>query len=27
MVARQLGQRLPRRITDGVWQWTRLSRE
>jgi len=27
MVARQLGQRLPRRIAAGVWQWTRLSRE
>ena len=27
MVARQLGQRLPRTIADGVWQWTRLSRE
>lgn len=27
MVARQLGQRLPRSIADGVWQWTRLSRE
>jgi uncharacterized damage-inducible protein DinB len=27
MVARQLGQRLPRAIAGGVWQWTRLSRE
>ena len=27
MVARQLGQRLPRSIAGGVWQWTRLSRE
>ena len=27
MVARQLGQRLPRRVTEGIWQWTRLSRE
>ena len=26
MVARQLGQRLPRRVTEGIWQWTRLSR-
>ena len=27
MVASQLGQRLPRRVAGGVWQWTRLSRE
>ncbi len=27
MVARQLGQRLPRSVTEGLWQWTRLSRE
>ena len=27
MVARQLGQRLPRSVTGGIWQWTRLSRE
>jgi len=27
MVARQLGQRLPRSVTDGIWQWTRMSRE
>jgi uncharacterized damage-inducible protein DinB len=27
MVARQLGQRLPRSVAGGVWQWTRLSRE
>ena len=27
MVARQLGQRLPRSVVGGVWQWTRLSRE
>ena len=27
MVARQLGQRLPRFVADGIWQWTRLSRE
>ena len=27
MLARQLGQRLPRSVADGVWQWTRLSRE
>lgn len=27
MVARQLGERLPRKVTDGLWQWTRLSRE
>jgi uncharacterized damage-inducible protein DinB len=26
MVARQLGERLPRQVTDGLWQWTRLSR-
>jgi uncharacterized damage-inducible protein DinB len=26
MVARQLGQRLPRTVAAGVWQWTRLSR-
>lgn len=26
MVARQLGQRLPREVTDGIWQWNRLSR-
>jgi uncharacterized damage-inducible protein DinB len=26
MVARQLGQRLPPRVADGVWQWNRLSR-
>jgi len=25
MVARQLGQRLSRRVAEGVWQWTRLS--
>ena len=27
MVARQLGQRLPRDVTAGIWQWTRRSRE
>lgn len=27
MVARQLGQRLPRTVTGGIWQWTRFSRE
>jgi uncharacterized damage-inducible protein DinB len=26
MAARQLGQRLPREVAGGVWQWTRLSR-
>ena len=26
MVARQLGQRLPREVASGIWQWTRLSR-
>jgi uncharacterized damage-inducible protein DinB len=27
MVARQLGHRLPPRVTGGMWQWTKLSRE
>jgi uncharacterized damage-inducible protein DinB len=27
MIARQLGQRLPKSVTAGVWQWTRRSRE
>jgi uncharacterized damage-inducible protein DinB len=27
MVARQLGQRLPRSVAAGIWQWTRLSRQ
>ncbi len=27
MVARQLGQRLPRSVAAGIWQWTRRSRE
>lgn len=27
MIARQLGQRLPTRVTAGIWQWTRRSRE
>jgi uncharacterized damage-inducible protein DinB len=27
LVARQLGHRLPRSVTNGIWQWTRLSRE
>ena len=27
MVARQLGQRLPREVADGVWQWTKRARE
>jgi uncharacterized damage-inducible protein DinB len=27
MAARQLGQRLPRKVADGVWQWTSLARE
>lgn len=27
MVARQLGQRLPREVTAGIWQWTRRSRD
>jgi uncharacterized damage-inducible protein DinB len=26
MVARQLGHRLPQSVTNGIWQWTRLSR-
>jgi uncharacterized damage-inducible protein DinB len=26
MVARQLGRRLPSSVTNGIWQWTRLSR-
>jgi len=26
MAARQLGQRLPRDVAGGVWQWTRLAR-
>ena len=26
MAARQLGQRLPPDVVDGVWQWTRLSK-
>jgi uncharacterized damage-inducible protein DinB len=26
LVARQMGRRLDRDITDGIWQWTRLSR-
>ncbi len=26
MIARQLGHRLPNRVTDGIWQWTRLAR-
>lgn len=26
LIARQLGKRLPRKVTEGVWQWTRLSR-
>jgi uncharacterized damage-inducible protein DinB len=26
MVARQLGQRLPREVAGGIWQWTRFSR-
>jgi uncharacterized damage-inducible protein DinB len=26
MVARQLGHRLPLSVTNGIWQWTRLSR-
>lgn len=25
LLARQLGHRLPREVTDGVWQWTRLA--
>ena len=27
MVVRQLGQRLPRDVAGGIWQWTRLARE
>jgi uncharacterized damage-inducible protein DinB len=27
MAARQLGRRLPPGVVDGVWQWTRLSKE
>ena len=27
MLARQLGHPLPRKATDGLWQWTTLSRE
>lgn len=27
MAVRQLGQRLPREVVDGVWQWTRFARE
>ena len=27
MVARQLGQRLPRSVAEGVWQWTKRSQE
>ena len=27
MVARQLGRRLPRSVTGGIWQWTRRARE
>ena len=27
MLARQLGHRLPRQATDGLWQWTTLARE
>jgi len=27
LVARQLGQRLPRSVTAGIWQWTRFARE
>src|SRR5262249_32675199 len=26
MISRQLGHRLPRSVTNGIWQWTRLSR-
>lgn len=26
LAVRQLGHRLPRSVTDGVWQWTRLAR-
>ena len=26
MIARQLGQRLPLSVTNGIWQWTRLSK-
>lgn len=27
MLARQMGHRLPSEVTDGLWQWSRLSRE
>lgn len=27
LVARQLGHRLPKTVTNGIWQWTRLSRQ
>lgn len=27
LVARQLGQRLPREVAGGVWQWTRFARQ
>jgi uncharacterized damage-inducible protein DinB len=26
MIARQLGHRLPRTVTDGLWQWTRVKK-
>jgi len=26
MIARQLGHRLPKNVTEGIWQWTRLVR-
>jgi uncharacterized damage-inducible protein DinB len=27
MLARESGHRLPREVSDGLWQWNRLSRE
>jgi hypothetical protein len=27
MVVRQLGHRLPSKVADGIWFWTKLSRE
>jgi uncharacterized damage-inducible protein DinB len=27
MIARQLGERLPRKVASGIWQWSRLARD
>jgi uncharacterized damage-inducible protein DinB len=27
LITRQLGHRLPRAVSEGVWQWNRMSRE